>query len=129
MALNIPALTARGAAIAKRTTASVQTSVLLKSGPTNAYTPGTDANVATWAREETINGFLYAVKLEEIDGTSTEEINAVITGRAKKLIIWDSDVAAAPDERSVVVIGSETWQVKGVEAPPSEPIYILQLRR
>lgn len=129
MALNIPALAARGAAIAKAKSITAHTAITLKSGPTNAHNAATDVTTQTWANSDEITGLLSDVTIEEVDGSNDDEIQAVITGRAKKLIVWDSDVTAVPTERSVVVIAGETWQVKAVGLVPTDPIYLLQLRR
>ena len=129
MALNIPAIAARGAAKARLVAATALTGVTVRSGPTDAYNPATDANTTTWSVQDVITGLLYAEQIEEVDGTSSEEINAVITGRAKKLLVWESTLTAIPNERSTVVIGAEVWMVKAVEPDPTASIFILRLRR
>lgn len=129
MAINIPAIARRAAGIARTKALTALTTVIVRTGPTDAYNPTTDVTTTTWANQDTIPGLLYAVTLEEIDGTDPEEINAVITGRAKKLLLWYSDLSATPTQRSTVLIGSEVWEVKSVEPDPTEAIFILQLRR
>lgn len=130
MPLNIPALAQRAALIAQSVSQTALTTVTVSTGPTDSYDPATDVTTQTWDTEdEDISGLLYDTKLEEVDGTDPDEVNAVITGRAKKLLLWSNDLSAAPTEQSVVDIGGTPWQVKGVSPDPTTTIYILQLRR
>lgn len=129
MPINIPAIAARAAAKARAVALTALTTITVRTGPTDTYDPDTDVTTQTWTYSDTIPGLLYAVTLDEVDGTDPDEVNAVITGRAKKLLLFESDLTAVPTERSTVVIGAEVWQVKAVAPDPTTSVFVLQLRR
>lgn len=129
MPLNIPALAARGAALAQRLTSSAAISATVRIGPTEVYDIATDTRTTTWASETELEGHLYAVQIGEQDGASDEDLNAILQGRAKKLLVFGADLPGEPPLDSQVEADGHEWQVKGVDYDPTRSVYILQLRR
>lgn len=129
MALNIPAIAAKAAATAFRIAASATTSVVVKQVPTATYDAATDVTAVVYAATTTIPGILYELKQEELEPGNPNEMTAFLEGRAKKLLILASDLAAAPTNDSRVEIAGVGWDVKSVTPDPVSAIYILQIRR
>lgn len=105
-------------------------SLTVLTGPSSIYDETSDTTITTWDQSTDATGILYDLSDNEIDGSGPEEMNAILAGRAKKLLLQGALFDQPPTTDSIVVIGMTTWQVKGVFPDPADPAtYVLQLRR
>lgn len=121
--MGLAAIARAAARIGFAAAGDTRVSVTVKTGPTPVHDTATDLSTVTWTHTTAVLGFLYDAAEKEGKEAKTPK------SRTKMLLLQDADLPTAPTEESVVLIGSDQWEVAAVETDPAAATHNLTIRR
>lgn len=125
--MGLTSIAQKAAAVAFKIAGDVKVSATLKVGPSSAYDTATDKSTVTWAHSFSLTDVLLYDR-EQKQGDTPEKSTVTM----QKALIQAASITVRADqvkETSILVIGSEEWQVIDCAPDPSNAVLILQLQR